>query len=95
MDVKVGLSGIASEQRLLPTSLAEAINHEFRTPLATLLGHLELLGELLEESLDGLPEDVVVSLRAMDRAGQRLSDLVTSAADLAETSSAPFVELAG
>ena len=95
MDAKIGLSGIVSDQRLLPTSLAEAINHEFRTPLATLLGHLELLGELLEENLDELPEDVVVSLRAMDRAGQRLSELVTSAADLAETTGPHVVELAG
>jgi signal transduction histidine kinase len=95
MDVKVGLSGIASDQRVLPTSLAEEINHEFRTPLATLLGHLELLGDLLDESLDELPEDVVLSLRAMERAGQRLTDLVTSAADLAEARATRIVGLAG
>jgi len=68
-------------ERPVPASLAEAINHEFRNPLATLLGHLELVGEH-----GGLPAELVASVAAMQRAGQRLTELVAAAADIAEVS---------
>jgi signal transduction histidine kinase len=68
--------------RPVPSTLAETINHEFRNPLATLMGHLELLQDQAEE----LPADVVASLEAMERAGLRLAALVTAAADIAEMS---------
>lgn len=65
----------------MPCSLAETINHEFRNPLATLLGHLELVGDHAD-----LPAELVASIDAMERAGQRLTELVTAAADIAEAS---------
>lgn len=74
----------APAHRPVPTSLADTINHEFRTPLATLLGHLELM----HDYADQLPEDVQLSLLAMSRAGDRLRELVTAAADIAEVASA-------
>jgi len=75
-----GLSLAAAELRPLPVSLADAINHEFRTPLASLLGHLEIV----RDHADALPLDVQFCLDAMERAGVRLSELVTAAADIAE-----------
>jgi signal transduction histidine kinase len=66
--------------RPVPGSLAETINHEFRNPLATLLGHLELVADQAGE----LPADVVASVEAMQRAGLRLTELVAAAADIAE-----------
>ena len=83
MDSALGLA-FGPDARPVPTSLVDTINHEFRTPLATLLGHLELVRE---RSAD-LPADVVASLEAMERAGFRLSHLVTAAADIAEITQA-------
>lgn len=75
-----GLDAAAvAAMRPLPVSLADAINHEFRTPLASLLGHLEIVRDHAE-----LPLEVQFHLDAMERAGARLSELVTTAADIAE-----------
>ena len=78
MDSRVELAGSVLDQRLLPTSLAEVINHEFRTPLAALLGHLEIV----REHHDDVPPDLARSLEAIERAGWRLRDLVCAAATL-------------
>ena len=83
MDSALGLA-TGLDARPIPTSLADTINHEFRTPLATLLGHLELVRERSED----LPADVVASLEVMERAGSRLSHLVSAAADIAEITEA-------
>jgi signal transduction histidine kinase len=72
-----------ADLRPVPVSLADTINHEFRNPLATLLGHLEMVRER-----EDLPADVLVSLEAMHRAGEKISHLVTAAADIAEVTSA-------
>ena len=50
--------------------MLQRVHHEFRTPLATLLGHVELL----EEGTD-LPSGLEASLRAISRSGGRLSRL--------------------
>lgn len=52
--------------------ILERVNHEIRTPLSTLLGHLELL----EDAAVPLPPRVETSLRAIGRAGDRLRDLL-------------------
>jgi signal transduction histidine kinase len=70
--------------RPLPGSLTEAINHEFRNPLATLLGHLELVRDSLGELPPDVAAQVAASLAAMDRAGGKLTELVAAAADIAE-----------
>jgi PAS domain S-box-containing protein len=64
--------------------VVEAINHEFRTPLAALLGHVELV----REHQDLLPDDVVASLEAIERAGWRLRDLVRTVTDLVDAATA-------
>ncbi|MXG90104.1 histidine kinase dimerization/phospho-acceptor domain-containing protein [Nocardioides flavescens] len=80
LGLPLGAQGTAL--RPLPVSLADAINHEFRTPLASLLGHLEIV----RDHAGDLPPEVQFCLDAMERAGERLSDLVTTAADIAEAS---------
>jgi signal transduction histidine kinase len=80
-----GLDAAAvAAMRPLPVSLADAINHEFRTPLASLLGHLEIVRDHGD-----LPLEVQFHLDAMERAGTRLSELVTTAADIAEFAEDP------
>lgn len=50
----------------------ERVQHEIRTPLSALLGHLELM-----EDLDAdLPFRLDISMQAMSRAGRRLRDLL-------------------
>lgn len=58
--------------------LVDTINHELRTPLATLLGHTELLQDL---DLD-LPEAAKHSLGAIVRAGERLLDLADTVSEI-------------
>jgi PAS domain S-box-containing protein len=65
----------ALRQRLVAT-----INHEFRTPLAALLGHVELIHEH-RECLD-LDPDLRRWLEAIERAGWQLRDLVIEASEL-------------
>ena len=52
-------------------SVLVRVHHEVRTPLATLLGHVELL-----EECTGLPARLEASLRAISRSGDRLSELL-------------------
>jgi signal transduction histidine kinase len=64
----------------LQRRLVETINHEFRTPLAALLGHVELLQDHRDEG--GLDAELTGSLAAIERAGWRLRDLVEEVAAL-------------
>ena len=52
--------------------LLERVHHEIRTPLSSLVGHLELLDEVDVE----LPYRVDLSLQAIRRAADRLHDLL-------------------
>jgi len=52
--------------------LAQTINHEFRTPLAALLGHVELIHEHPGE----LDPELTAWLSAIERASWKLRDLV-------------------
>ena len=52
--------------------LLERVHHEIRTPLSSLVGHLELLDEVDAE----LPYRVDLSLQAVRRAADRLRDLL-------------------
>jgi len=52
--------------------MLERVNHEIRTPLTSLLGHVEML----EENSSDLPFRVEISLHAISRAGDRLRDLL-------------------
>lgn len=63
------------------TRLVEAINHEFRTPLAALLGHVELIHDHRDRR-DDLDPDLARWLDAIERSGWRLRDLVEEVADL-------------
>jgi signal transduction histidine kinase len=67
----------------LSRGLVEAFNHHARTPLAVILGHVELLTG--EE--DELPAEMQHSLAAMFRAGQRLNDVVAGICDLIDVAS--------
>jgi signal transduction histidine kinase len=60
--------------------LVQMVNHEFRTPLTALLGHLELV----REHRDEVTPELRRSLEAIERAGWRLSDLVCTVAQLIE-----------
>jgi PAS domain S-box-containing protein len=63
--------------------LLETINHEFRTPLAALLGHVELIHDHRGRRYD-LDEDLADWLDAIERAGWRLRDLVEEVSALVE-----------
>ncbi|MDX6372538.1 MAG: hypothetical protein QOD98_1526 [Nocardioidaceae bacterium] len=65
----------------LQKRLVETINHEFRTPLAALLGHVELIHDHRERLLDLDPE-LVGWLDAIERSGWRMRDLVEEVATL-------------
>lgn len=58
--------------------LVQTINHEFRTPLTTLLGHVELL----QDASEGAPDDVLRSLSAVATSGERLRVLVQTVSEL-------------
>jgi signal transduction histidine kinase len=73
------------ERDAVQARVVETINHEFRTPLAALIGHLELI----RDRGDDLPEELAVSLAAIERAGWRLRDLVDAATELVETGVRP------
>ena len=68
------------EQEELRHRLVDTINHEFRTPLAAVLGHAELLQDLGDQ----LPASARHSLDRMVDAGQRLADLVQTLSELAD-----------
>ena len=61
--------------------LVETINHEFRTPLAALLGHVELIHDHRDRR-DDLDPELAGWLDAIERSGWRLRDLVREVADL-------------
>ena len=65
--------------------LIQTVNHEFRTPLAAITGHLELI----EDATPGLPAPVQWSINAIGRSAHRLGEVVTSISDLAETFRSP------
>jgi signal transduction histidine kinase len=64
---------VAAARGELNRSLAETVNHNLRTPLATMLGH----AELLLDQQDDLPAEAAHSVEVLSRAGQRLNDVVT------------------
>lgn len=68
------------EQVELREHLARTINHEFRTPLAALLSHVELLQGLGTEASD----DVRRPLGSIQASAWRLRDLVQTISDLIE-----------
>ena len=61
--------------------LVETINHEFRTPLAALLGHVELIHDHRDRRED-LDPDLANWLDAIERSGWRLRDLLEEVAEL-------------
>jgi PAS domain S-box-containing protein len=73
---------VAQQARLITEQLrdrlVQTVNHEFRTPLAALLGNLEII----REHHDAVSPDLARSLEAIERAGWRLRDLVCAAATL-------------
>ena len=60
--------------------LTQIVDHEFRTPLAALLGNLEVVREHGED----VPGELARPLAAIERAGWRLRDLVCRVAALIE-----------
>jgi PAS domain S-box-containing protein len=73
----------ARRAREIQRRLLETINHEFRTPLAALLGHVELIHDQRRRRYD-LDEDLANWLDAIERAGWRLRDLVEEVTELAD-----------
>ena len=67
----------AQRAEALRARLVETINHEFRTPLAALLGHVELV-----RGRDDVDPELAGCLDAIERAGWRLRDLVCEVAEL-------------
>jgi signal transduction histidine kinase len=63
--------------------LFETINHEFRTPLAALLGHVELIHDHRDRRED-LDPDLAKWLDAIERSGWRLRDLLQKVSDLVD-----------
>lgn len=61
--------------------LLETINHEFRTPLAALLSHIELIHDHRDQ-LGALDADMARWLDAIERSGWRLRDLVEEVTEL-------------
>ena len=61
--------------------LVETINHEFRTPLAALLGHVELIHDHRDRR-DDLDPELADWLDAIERSGWRLRDLLEEVAEL-------------
>lgn len=53
------------------TQLVATVSHELKTPLTSVLGHLEIL-----ETVDGLPRPVEKSIAAMGRGATRLARIV-------------------
>lgn len=71
------------EQDELHERLVVTINHEFRTPLTKLVGHVELLQDIR----DRLPEEAHRSLDMISRAGAELTELIEIISRLAELES--------
>ncbi len=62
----------AQRAEALRRRLVETINHEFRTPLAALLGHVELI----HDHHGDLDPELTAWLAAIERSGWKLRDLV-------------------
>ncbi len=58
--------------------LVQTINHEFRTPLAALLGHVELI----HDHVGDVDPELAAWLAAIERSGWRLRDLVREVEEL-------------
>lgn len=69
-----------AERTKLRDRLVDTINHEFRTPLAKLMGHTELLVDLGED----LPPDAQRSLAGIASASRTLDDLVHTISSLVD-----------
>lgn len=55
------------------TDMLVTVNHEFRTPLTSISGHVELL---LDGGAGELPPDAISMLRTIERNGERLQGLI-------------------
>lgn len=78
-----GESNLRHEQQELHERLVVTINHEFRTPLTKLVGHVELL----QDMRDHLPVEAHRSLDLISRAGADLTELIDIISHLAELES--------
>lgn len=63
--------------------LVETINHEVRTPLATISGHVEVMEE---RGVESLPDWAQWSIDAISRSAVRLSEVVARISELADQS---------
>ncbi|MXG90103.1 histidine kinase dimerization/phospho-acceptor domain-containing protein [Nocardioides flavescens] len=79
-DVTSELEEAATSDRL-HRRLVQVVDHEFRTPLTALLGHLEVVRDHLGGEVS---PDLARSLEAVERAGWRLRDLVCRVSGLIE-----------
>lgn len=61
--------------------LVATLDHEFRTPLAALLGNVELVHEH-RDRIEALDPQLAKSLDAIERAGWRLRDLCAELVEL-------------
>jgi len=75
-ETDAALRAEAMRKRLVAT-----INHEFRTPLAALLGHVELIRDHRDRR-DDLDPELAEWLDAIERSGWRLRDLLDEVAEL-------------
>ena len=66
----------------LRDQLVDTVNHEVRTPVAKIQGHIELL----EDSAESLPESARWSVAAIHRATDRLVEVAATISHLAEQS---------
>lgn len=71
------------DQEQLRHRLVDTINHEFRTPLTKLIGHMELLSDLSDQ----LPAPAQRSVAVAQKAASELSDMILAVSGLADLSS--------
>ena len=81
-DVTLEIAGRV-EQEELRHRLVDTVNHEFRTPLTKLIGHMEMLSDVSDE----LPAHVRWSVSVAQKAATDLSDLVLRVSGLADLGS--------
>lgn len=80
------LSRWASDQVQIPQRVVDTVNHELRTPLTSIMGHVELLQELV---LD-MPEEARNAVAAIARAGERLANLAQAVTVICDQVPAPI-----
>lgn len=78
-DATTPLEGVVTTLPL--SALARLVHHELRTPLAVVVGHLELLSDRAGE----LPAELRWSVHALERAVHRLDGAVAMTCDLVES----------